>query len=87
MINCAHPTHFAHVLEEGGGWRARIRGLRANASEKSHAELDEAKSWTREIQWHSRATIASCRSDCRTSTLSVGAAAPIIGTSPRSVLR
>jgi S-methylmethionine-dependent homocysteine/selenocysteine methylase len=43
MINCAHPTHFAHVLEEGGGWRSRIRGLRANASEKSHAELDEAE--------------------------------------------
>ncbi len=42
MINCAHPTHFAHVLEEDGGWRGRIRGLRANASEKSHAELDEA---------------------------------------------
>jgi S-methylmethionine-dependent homocysteine/selenocysteine methylase len=43
MINCAHPTHFAHVLEEGGDWRGRIRGLRANASEKSHAELDEAE--------------------------------------------
>ena len=42
MINCAHPTHFAHVLEEGGDWRGRVRGLRANASEKSHAELDEA---------------------------------------------
>jgi S-methylmethionine-dependent homocysteine/selenocysteine methylase len=42
MINCAHPTHFAHVLEDGD-WRARIRGLRANASEKSHAELDEAE--------------------------------------------
>jgi S-methylmethionine-dependent homocysteine/selenocysteine methylase len=43
MINCAHPTHFAHVLEEEGGWRSRIRGLRANASEKSHAELDDAE--------------------------------------------
>jgi homocysteine S-methyltransferase len=43
MINCAHPTHFAHVFDEGGGWLARIRGLRANASEKSHAELDEAE--------------------------------------------
>ena len=43
MINCAHPTHFADVLEEGGDWRDRIRGLRANASEKSHAELDEAE--------------------------------------------
>jgi S-methylmethionine-dependent homocysteine/selenocysteine methylase len=43
MINCAHPTHFAHVLEEDGDWLGRIRGLRANASEKSHAELDEAE--------------------------------------------
>jgi len=42
MINGAHPTHFAHVLEDGD-WRGRIRGLRANASEKSHAELDEAE--------------------------------------------
>jgi len=43
MINCAHPTHFADVLEVGGDWRGRIRGLRANASEKSHAELDAAE--------------------------------------------
>jgi homocysteine S-methyltransferase len=42
MINCAHPTHFAHVLEDAGAWTDRIRGLRANASAKSHAELDEA---------------------------------------------
>jgi S-methylmethionine-dependent homocysteine/selenocysteine methylase len=27
----------------GGDWRGRIRGLRANASEKSHAELDAAE--------------------------------------------
>ena len=40
MINCAHPTHFASVLAEGGAWRDRIRGLRANASTRSHAELD-----------------------------------------------
>ncbi len=43
MINCAHPTHFAAVLEEAGHWRERIRGLRANASTRSHAELDEAE--------------------------------------------
>jgi homocysteine S-methyltransferase len=43
MINCAHPTHFAHVLEEDARWRDRIWGLRANASEKSHAELDESE--------------------------------------------
>jgi len=42
MINCAHPTHFAGVLEAGSGWRARLRGLRANASKRSHAELDAA---------------------------------------------
>ena len=40
MINCAHPTHFDAVLAAGGGWRDRIRGLRANASRRSHAELD-----------------------------------------------
>jgi homocysteine S-methyltransferase len=40
MVNCAHPTHFEAVLAEGGAWRQRIRGLRANASRCSHAELD-----------------------------------------------
>jgi S-methylmethionine-dependent homocysteine/selenocysteine methylase len=43
MINCAHPTHFRGVLEEGGGWIERIGGVRANASRQSHAELDEAE--------------------------------------------
>lgn len=43
MVNCAHPTHFAGVLDDDEPWRARIRGLRANASTKSHAELDEAE--------------------------------------------
>jgi S-methylmethionine-dependent homocysteine/selenocysteine methylase len=42
MINCAHPTHFDDVLGERQRWHERIRGLRANASTKSHAELDEA---------------------------------------------
>ncbi len=40
MINCAHPTHFAGALEAGEPWVKRIRGLRANASKMSHAELD-----------------------------------------------
>lgn len=43
MINCAHPRHFAEVLEDDGPWLDRIRGIRANASRKSHAELDEAE--------------------------------------------
>ena len=42
MINCAHPTHFEHVLADGEPWVQRIRGLRANASRKSHAELNES---------------------------------------------
>jgi S-methylmethionine-dependent homocysteine/selenocysteine methylase len=43
MVNCAHPTHFDRVLASGGPWRERIRGVRANASRMSHAELDEAE--------------------------------------------
>jgi S-methylmethionine-dependent homocysteine/selenocysteine methylase len=43
MINCAHPTHFESVLEHGNGWRERVVGLRANASTRSHEELDEAE--------------------------------------------
>ena len=42
QINCAHPSHFEHIFGEGGAWLERIRGLRANASRKSHAELDES---------------------------------------------
>jgi S-methylmethionine-dependent homocysteine/selenocysteine methylase len=43
MINCAHPTHFAGAVADGGPWSERIQGLRANASTLSHAELDEAE--------------------------------------------
>lgn len=42
MINCAHPTHFTSALTEKSMWLKRIGGLRANASCKSHAELDES---------------------------------------------
>ncbi|CAN7546032.1 homocysteine S-methyltransferase family protein [Aminobacter aminovorans] len=42
MINCAHPSHFDSVLAEAGDWVRRIGGVRANASAKSHAELDAA---------------------------------------------
>jgi len=42
MINCAHPTHFESVLTPGEPWLSRIRGLRTNASHKSHAELNES---------------------------------------------
>lgn len=36
MLNCAHPDHLRLQRNE------RIRGLRANASRKSHAELNES---------------------------------------------
>ena len=42
MINCAHPDHFSDVLDERTGWMQRVRGIRANASRKSHAELDNS---------------------------------------------
>jgi len=43
MINCAHPSHFDDVLDVNEPWIKRIHGLRANASTKSHAELDESE--------------------------------------------
>ena len=45
-INCAHPTHFEHVLAIAAEWLTRIRALRANASRQEPrgaeriAELD-----------------------------------------------
>jgi S-methylmethionine-dependent homocysteine/selenocysteine methylase len=42
MINCAHPTHFSHTIKSAGRLAGRIRGLRANASKRSHKELDES---------------------------------------------
>lgn len=42
MINCAHPEHFSGILEDTS-WMQRIKGIVANASRCSHAELDEAE--------------------------------------------
>ncbi len=42
MVNCAHPDHFFHVLDDETLTR-RIRGFRCNASRKSHAELDQSE--------------------------------------------
>jgi homocysteine S-methyltransferase len=42
MINCAHPTHFSRAIESREGWCKRICGVRANASRRSHAELDSS---------------------------------------------
>ncbi len=42
MIKCAHPTHFSPAVRDPASWVDRIRGIRANASSMSHAELNEA---------------------------------------------
>jgi S-methylmethionine-dependent homocysteine/selenocysteine methylase len=39
MINCAHPSHFLDAFD-GGEWIERIQAIRANASAKSHEELE-----------------------------------------------
>lgn len=39
MINCAHPSHFTHILTDVMP-RGRLKGLVMNASSLSHAELD-----------------------------------------------
>jgi len=41
MLNCAHPTHFEHALE-AASWMERLHDIRANASRRSHTELDAA---------------------------------------------
>lgn len=41
MLNCAHPTHLPPI-DATTEWAARVKGIRANASRLSHAELDAA---------------------------------------------
>ena len=63
LVNCAHPTHFQHLLGSSASWMGRIKGVRANASTMSHAELDVATEldrgdiadlaqWYRTLQQH-----------------------------------
>lgn len=42
MLNCAHPDHFDRTLVPGADWSQRIRGIRANASRRSHQELNDS---------------------------------------------
>lgn len=43
MINCAHPTHFDHLINIGNTWLERLQGIRGNASCMSHEELDKSE--------------------------------------------
>ena len=42
LINCAHPDHFTSIFDDEP-WMQRLRGVVANASRCSHAELEVAK--------------------------------------------
>lgn len=42
MSNCAHPTHLLSERGPPGPWQARVLGVRANASARSHAELNDS---------------------------------------------
>lgn len=42
VINCAHPDNFSNALTDAP-WMDRIIGVIANASRRSHAELDESE--------------------------------------------
>jgi S-methylmethionine-dependent homocysteine/selenocysteine methylase len=42
-VNCAHPTHIERGMADQSPQLRRIAVVRANASELSHAELDEAE--------------------------------------------
>lgn len=58
MVNCAHPNHFSNKLETSESWVWRIKGVRANSSLKSHAELDESET----LDAGDKTLLASCYS-------------------------
>jgi S-methylmethionine-dependent homocysteine/selenocysteine methylase len=84
MINCAHPTHFKGALVAGEPWTRRLRGLRANASKRSHAELDQATDLDVGDRSNSAAATPSCAASSGTCRSWEPAAAPIIGTWSKS---
>ena len=88
MLNCAHPTHFADVLATNEPWAKRLRGLRANASTRSHAELDAAP----DLDAGDPVALGqqyrdAARRACRSSRSSAAAAAPTTGMWSRFALR
>lgn len=42
MVNCAHPEHLITAADVRADWAKRVHGLRANASRRSHEELNES---------------------------------------------
>ncbi len=84
MVNCAHPTHFENALDPGAAWTARIGGVRANASARTHAELDEAPDLDRGDPARLATITAGCSGCSLNSPWSAAAAGPITSTSRRS---
>jgi S-methylmethionine-dependent homocysteine/selenocysteine methylase len=80
MVNCAHPSHFVDVLEDEA-WARRIHAVRANASTKSHAELDEAT----ELDEGNPEELASCYLDLATSLPNLNVLGGCCGTDHRHV--
>jgi len=87
MINCAHPTHFAGILESGSPWIKRLRGVRANASRRSHAELDNAPELDIGDPQELGEQYADLLAAFRTSTFSAVAVEPTTGISNPSAER
>ncbi|MDY7104804.1 MAG: homocysteine S-methyltransferase family protein [Actinomycetota bacterium] len=95
MVNCAHPTHFAHVLDRGDVPAGRLRGVRANASVLSRDELDEAPELDRGDPADLAARYGELRRRhpsltvfggcCGTDTAHLGAIADAVGAQPRPV--
>ena len=81
MINCAHPDHFNAVLPDGPALTGRLRGMRANASRMSHAELDNLTDLDAGIPEELGEPMPNCSTTFPTSTCSAAAAAPTTGMS------
>ena len=80
------PHAFRRRLVANEDWVKRLRGIRANASTRSHAELDQAKDLDDGDPADSAASTGSCGTAFPTSPCWVDAAAPTIVTSSRFAL-
>ena len=80
MINCAHPDHFTSVLTSDATSLRRVRGIRANASRLSHAELDESTELDDGDPGGSETSLPRSTQPTTRSACSVDAAAPMFVT-------
>jgi S-methylmethionine-dependent homocysteine/selenocysteine methylase len=84
MVNCAHPSHFAHVLDPTrrgpGGCAASAPTPPSGATPSSTRPRSSTRATPR--SW--RRTTARCVAGCRRSPSSAAAAARTTSTSPRS---